>query len=165
MSPTGRENVVNKMLGGEEIKSILRADFEKLLEGESLLSHYIAYGRLSYDLTLRLHLDNPMRPESEVRIASKSNAAAPQVAPPPLSDPSKESVASGTNLHRDIKSPNEERLRHGLTLPVVTTGPDGTIQTEQVKYPPSPELGPGTIAITDITKETREAWQIPTLTE
>jgi len=161
---TGHETVANKPLGGNELKEILRADFERLLEGEGLLSYYIAYHRLAYDITLRLHLDNPMRPESEVRIASQPNSKTPQATSPPLLVPSKESVVVGANLHRDIKSPNEERLRHGLTLPVVTTGPDGTIQMEQVKYPPSPELGPGEVTLTDTSKETREAWKVTTPT-
>lgn len=158
---TGRENVVNKMLGGEEIKSILRADFEKLLEQEGMLSHYIAYGRLGYTISVALHIDNPMRPETFIGIASNKQDKQPRIESAPLMNASPESAVSGSKLDRNITSPNEERLRHGLTLPVVTTGPDGTIQTEQVKYPPSPELGLGDITITDVTKETNEAWKIP----
>ena len=157
---TSRETVVNKPLSGSEIKEIIRADVERLLEGEGLLSHYIAYHRLAYDITLRLHLDNPMRPESEVRVASQPSNSAPQVESAPLSSPSREASASGVSVYRKIKSANEERLRHGLTLPVVTQGPDGTIQTEQVKYPPSPELGVGDIAITDASASARAEWKL-----
>jgi hypothetical protein len=158
---TGREAVVNKALSGIELREILKADFERLLDAEGLLSHYVAYNRIGYDLTLRLHLDNPYYPESAVAIASKSSEAHPGVEPAPLRDASDEAIASGQSLHRDIASPNAERLRHGLTLPVETRGQDGTVQIEQVRYPPQPELGPGEVTITDTTKETREAWKIP----
>lgn len=158
---TARESVLNKALSGLEIREILRADFERLLDAEGLLSHYLAYGRIGYDLTLRLHLDNPYYPESEVTITSKASDATPLVAPTPLTAPSAESVASGANVHRNITSPNEERLRHGLTLPVQTRGADGTVQIEQVRYPPQPDLGPGDVALSDTTKSVREAWKIP----
>jgi len=159
--PTGTEKVVNKALSGLELKDILRQDFERVLGGEGLLSDYIAYGRISYDITLRLHLDNPMMPESKMTIASKPSHDRPTIEAAPLVAPSAEAVAAGQNLHRSIVSPNEERLRHGLPLPVITRGPDGTTQTEQVKYPPQPELGAGDMTLTDTTKETREAWKVP----
>jgi hypothetical protein len=158
---TGREAVVNKALSGIELREILKADFERLLDAEGLLSHYVAYSRIGYDLTLRLHLDNPYYPESAVAIASKSSEAQPGVEPAPLAHPSDEAIASAQSLHRDITSPNAERLRHGLTLPVETRQQDGTTQIEQVRYPPQPELGLGEVTLTDSTKETREAWKIP----
>lgn len=161
---TAREAVVNKPLSGLELREILLADFIRLLDAEGLLSHYVAYSRIGYDLTLRLHLDNPYYPESSVTVTSKKSKAQPIIEPAPLTSPppSKEGIVSAQNLHRDIKSPNEERLRHGLALPVRTTGQDGTTQTEQVKYPPQPELGPGEVQVTDISRATREAWKIPT---
>jgi len=149
--PTANEVISQKPLSATEIKEILRLDLERLLEGEGLLSHYMAYGRISYDLTLRLHMDNPMMPESKVAVASRPA--------PPLADPSPEGVASGTNIHRDIKSPNAERLRHGLPVPVSVKGQDGTTQTEFIKYPPQPYLGEGEVAVTDVTKDAKSAWK------
>jgi hypothetical protein len=156
--PLANESVVNKALSGMEVREIIKADFDRLLDAEGLLSHYMAYGRISYDLTLRLHLDNPMMRESSVTIASKPQAGTP-IEAPPLADTTNKSVASGQNVHRDINSPNAERLRHGLPLPVVTRGPDGTTQTEMVKYPPQPDLGPGEVTVTDTTKDVRTAWK------
>lgn len=158
MSPTMNETVVNKALSGMELREIIRADFERLLENEGLLSHYIAYGRISYDLTLRLHLDNPMQRESSITTTSKLQANSP-IEAPPLKDISDKSVASGSNIHRAIDSPNAERLRHGLPLPVVTRGADGTVQTELVKYPPQPELGEGDVTVTDITPQVKQSWR------
>jgi len=158
MSPTANEIIGQKALSGMELREIIRKDFEKLLDAEGLLSHYMAYGKISYDLTLRLHLDNPMQRESSVTLASKPHVDSPMEAPP-LKIASNKSVASGQNIHRDITSPNAERLRHELPLPVTVRGPDGTTQTELVKYPPQPDLGSGEVTITDVTKEVRAAWK------
>lgn len=154
---TSTETVVNRALGGNELKSILRADFERLLDGEGLLSHYLAYGRISYDITLRLHLDNPMARESTIAVASKPSAEF-LTELSPLTAPSPEAVVGATNISRSIDSPNAERLRHGLPLPVVVRQPDGTVTTEHVKYPPQPELGPGNVTMQDASAAARAAW-------
>jgi hypothetical protein len=156
--PTANEVVTNKALSGTEVKEIILLDVNRLLDAEGLLSHYVAYGRISYDVTVRLHLDNPMMRESSVTVASKPQAGT-VIEAPPLTAPSKESVASGTNVHRDITSPNAERLRHGIPVPVVTRQQDGTQQTELVKYPPQPDLGPGEVIVTDETVKVREQWK------
>lgn len=153
------ETVVNRALSGEELKTILRADFERLLEGEGLLSHYLAYGRISYDVTLRLHLDNPMMRESTVVVATKKSADG-VISPPPLAGTTESAVASGTRVERSIDSPNAERLRAGIPIPVRAPQQDGTVTTELVKYPPDPSLGPGDVKVTDVTPEVRQAWKL-----
>ena len=158
---TNREIVGNKALSGEEVKTILRAHFDRLLEGEGMLGHYIAYGRLAYTITLQLHTDNPMQRETSISTSSQKRNDQPGIEAPPLADASPETVVAGSRLDYAINSPNEERLRHGLTLPVVVRGQDGTTQTEQVKYPPQPELGPGDVTIADVSAQTREAWKVP----
>jgi hypothetical protein len=158
---TSRETVVNKPLSGLEIKEILRAHFDRLLENEGMLGHYIAYGRLAYTITLQLHTDNPMQRETSISASSQKRNDQPGVEAPPLGDPSPGVVVAGSRLDYSIDSPNEERLRHGLTLPVVVRGQDGTTQTEQVKYPPQPELGAGDVKVADVSAATREAWKVP----
>jgi len=158
---TSRETVGNKGLNGSELKEIMIADFARLLDNEGMLNHYVAYGRIAYTLTLALHTDNPMRLESSVAKVSQPSADRPAVEAPPLVDTSKDAVVAGAKLDRRITSPNEERLRHGLPLHVTMRGADGTVQTEQVKYPPSPELGPGDVTLADASAETREAWKVP----
>jgi hypothetical protein len=158
VSPTTGEAVSNKALSGLELREVIRADVERLLDAEGLLSHYLAYGRISYDITLRLHLDNPMQRESSTTISSKPHVDSPMEMPP-LAHPSDKAVASGVNVHRDITSPNAERLRHELPLPVTVRGQDGTVQTEMVKYPPQPDLGEGEVKITDTTCDVRAAWK------
>jgi hypothetical protein len=135
---TGRERVANKPLSGDEIKSAIRADFNKLLDNEGLLSSYIAHGRVAYDVILRLHMDNPFNPESESHIAS---------VPATITNPSPELVVAEDRVSRSIDSPNAERLRMGMPVPVEVKQQDGTITTEQIKYPPQPELGDGNLKL------------------
>jgi hypothetical protein len=135
---TGREKVANKPLSGAELKGIIRADFDRLLSNEGILSDYLAHGRIAYDIVLKLHLDNPFNPESESHVAS---------VPATITDPSPELVTAEDRASRTIDSPNAERLRMGLSVPVEVKQQDGTLTTEQVKYPPQPELGDGNLTI------------------
>ena len=52
------------------VRSALRRDFERLLANEGSLSNYIAYGRLGYQIILRLHTANPLSPVQETHIES-----------------------------------------------------------------------------------------------
>jgi hypothetical protein len=154
------ETVLNKALSGEELKTLIRADFERLLTGEGLLSHYLAYGRISYDITLRLHLDNPMCRESAVTVAPRASADG-TLSPPPIANATPEAVVSGVRATRAIDSPNAERLRAGIPIPVRAPQQDGTVTTEFVRYPLDPSLGEGDITVADISPETRAAWKLP----
>jgi len=178
---TSREVVHNRALSGLELKSIMRADFERLLTNEGMLSDYLAFGRAAYEIILRVHQDNPYVPVTESRIASKAvgrNVIAgtfkdpdtgeigpprPELAaiePPPLSNPSPEHVISSLSIHRDIDSPNEERLRNDMPIPVIVQQQDGTKITEMVKYPPQ-EVGEGNVRIEDRTQEAKTAFGHP----
>lgn len=163
MTPTAREVIANKPLAGDEVRELLRADFERLLDAEGLLSHYMAYGRLGWSLTLALHLDNPMRPESVTEILSRGAAInQPEIAAvegaPPLANPSEEDIASALTLERTVTSPNVERLRNGLPVTIDVRQQDGTTSQQKVDYPPDPSLGEGDVTITDHSSEQRAKW-------
>jgi hypothetical protein len=170
MPAAGRETAVNKALSGQELKRIMLADFEKMLDNEGLLSPHIAYGRVSYTLISRLHMDNPMRPESEIRTDSRPVGrnlveGAPQygaIEAPPLGSPgpSPDAIVSSTTVDRLIDSPNVERIRLGIPVPVNVKQQDGTVSQELVTYPPQPELGDGQVQVTDSTEEAAREWGV-----
>ena len=58
-----------------------------------------------------------------------------------------------------ITSPNAERIRVGMPVPVITRAQDSTRQVEMIQYPPQPELGEGDVTITDTTPAAREAFR------
>ena len=149
------EKVVNNALSGIELKSIILEDCKKLLDNEGLLSPHVAYGRLGYTITLKMHLSNPSLNDYP-SITVKGGESVP------LKDPSKDAEVAAQTLDRTIDSPNRERVRVGLPIPVVTKGLDGTIQTQQTKYPPQPELGEGDVKLEmdQATMDTRKEWNL-----
>ena len=172
--PTGRETVVNRALSGDELKKLILADCQRLVDNEGMLSPIVAFGRVGYTITLRLHMDNPYVPNTEITMESKPATIAQVEASPelvaldriPLIAPSDKAEIGALELTRNIDSPNAERLREGMSIPVQTKQQDGTTQMEQITYPKDsfPELGPGDVKITDVTEKTREAWPVkPTI--
>ena len=163
--PTSRELVSNRPLSGTELKELIAADFARLLDIDGLLSNHIAYGRVSYEIILRKHLDNASRPTDESIIRSRKMAtnivsSQPELAavePIPLRDPSTNSIFSGDRASRDITSPNQERLRAGLPVPVDIRQQDGTRVTEYVRYPQPEVLDDTGLVIEDVTKSSVEA--------
>jgi hypothetical protein len=157
---TGREKVPNTALSGDELKVVLRADFNRMIENDGMLSAHAAFGRVSYELRLVLHLDNMLLPESRTSIASRKQAQNDLSRLPglaaldthPLPAPSDDSLVAATELHREIDSPNAERLREGIAVPVIVRQQDSTTTTEMVKYPKSDEHE-GTVVITDVSQQ------------
>ena len=125
--PTSREIVSNRALSGTELKEILLRYFkEHVLDQEGLLSDYIAYGRISYEIRLILHLDNYTRPESTTTYRSRRAGNAEVEANPdlavvealPLADNPPDATLSAATITGNITSPNVERIRAGIPVPV-----------------------------------------------
>jgi hypothetical protein len=162
MSPTAREVVVNRALSGPELRKIIHAKLDYLMDNEGLLSNYAAFGRVGFSVTLALHLDNPLSPESSIEYVSRNpavnepDALLARVESIPLAEPSAEASLSGSQLDYKIDSPNKERLRHGIPVPVDVKQPDGTVSQQIIPYPPDPALGDGNLSLRDVTPATAE---------
>lgn len=169
--PTNREVVPNTKLAGHEIRKILAADFERLLDNEGLLSAHIAFGRVSYTIDLKMHIDNPFHPESHIHTASRQigrnivsdNPDLAAIEPSPLDNPSADATVEALRLTRNITSPNAERVRHEMPVPAIRRQADGTTTTEKITYPLDalPDLPPEDVAITDTSAEAAAAWGQP----
>ena len=166
--PLSRETVHNKALNGRELKKILLQDSEKLFAANGLLNDYLGYGRIGYEIRLTLHLDNfsrtidvtvmPSRAPSKNEVAERPELAAIETSP--LVDPSADAVVDGTRLTRSITSPNAERVRAGLGVPIRRKQQDGSTVDEIVQYPPDPTFGEGNVGVEDVTPQvTRELEQ------
>ena len=179
--PTLRETAINKPLTGAELRELLRRDFDRLLANEGSLSNHIAYGRVGYELILRLHTANPLIPIAESQMKSRSpsvtelegtkNSAGVEIAEPrpelaavetpPLRNLGAEDESSigGTTLQRTITSPNAERIREGLPVPVEVRQQDGTKTIERIVYPRSKDMDPdGAVHIADSTADAKSAF-------
>lgn len=170
--PSSSERVPNRPLSGAELKTLITADLERLISAEGLLSPHIAFGRVRYELSLTLHLDNAMRPQSTTVVVSRppsvqalavDESLAAIEGAPPLPDPSSEAIVSGNVLARTIDSPNAERLRAGLPIPVDRRQQDGTLITEHITYSPDPDAPPdsGHVEVVDTSDATRRLWHQP----
>jgi hypothetical protein len=154
--PTAREVIANRPLSSTELRPILHAVLDKLIENEGMLSPHLAYGRIAFTLTLALHVDNPMAVTTPISLSSAPPAvnATPEelsakgaLQSPPIISPTAEAAESVTEAEYSIDSPNAERLRHGLPVSLDVKQMDGTITQEKVTYPPDPSLGPGEVKI------------------
>ena len=166
--PTARETIVNKALNGEEVQSLLRRDFDRLLQNTGLLQKHIAYGRIGWSVVLTLHLDNPYHSEDITRTRSTPAGRNVVAEHPergaieqfPLADVSAEADLVSQTLHREIDSPNAERIRSGLPLSAEVRNLDGTRTTEEITYPEDPSLGEGDVRITDTSDAERQAYDL-----
>jgi hypothetical protein len=164
-----REVTDNRALSGAELKTIIKEDFDSLLANEGLLGDSLAYGRIAFEIVLRLHLDNPLLRESESRthsraVSKQAIAGTPALASiagsPPLKypPPSVDAIVVAPTVAREVSSPNAERVRRGMPIPVVVEQADRTRTTEFVTYPPDPSLGDGEVTHGDKTREARADW-------
>lgn len=155
--PTGRETIINRRLSGAEARALIAADFETLLANEGLLSHYVAYGRIGWDIELRLHVENALAPESRSSTASRPDVAA-GVGSAPLDDPAPGAVIAASTISRAVESPNAERLRTGLPVTLDVKQQDGTVSQRAVEYPVDASVG-SVASISDSGYRARADWE------
>jgi hypothetical protein len=164
---TLRETAINKPLTGLELSELIRRDMERVITGEGSLSAHIAYGRCAYEIVLRIHTANSMMPLTENSIRSRAAStteleAQPELAAleaPPLADAPPDASIGGTTLTRRVTSPNAERVREGLPVPVEVRQQDGTKTVENVVYPKAADAGDGEVTVADSTNEAKTAWR------
>lgn len=177
MSPVSTELVAKKPLAGAEIAKIIQADVAKVMTNSGLFSGHIAYGRISWDIRVILHMDNPAYPTATEIIQSKpypkdvteGEHGQPELSAVeslPLRDPSPDAYLAADSLHRDIVSPNAARVEHGLPVTVIRRGQNSESREEQLIYTsaegfagqpnPNPEA-----VITDVTEQVKKELDIP----
>lgn len=165
--PTASERVPNRALSGDELRKLILADFERLLDQEGALGPHLAYGRVAYDIRLTLHTVNPLSPTQVTQLASRPRAkqelesapALSAVEPMPLAKPRVDATLAATTLRREIDSPNAERLRTGMPIPVDMRQTDGTTRTERIEYPPDATVG-SQAQVVDTTREAAADWSL-----
>jgi len=132
------EQIPNRPLSGDELRKLIAADTERLLSNISLLSPHMGYGRVGYEIIIRLHVDNASHPTDTSYIQSKPGTT-PAVEAPPLEKPSAKAAAKAHRATRSVFSPNNERIRAGLPITATHRDQDGSTVYSEIKYPPDPE--------------------------
>ena len=176
--PAGRESIANTPLAGNEVRDLIMEDTRRMIEAHGLLSSHVAYGRIGYEVIVRLHLANAVFDDMTVSTRGlhdtsiKSRPIARNIVQdhdelraietPPLAGVDEDtSVVLGEKVTRNITSPNAERLRAGLPIPTMVRNQDGSYRTEFVKREAQPDLGPGDVRIMDDTAAARADWGLP----
>jgi hypothetical protein len=97
-----------------------------------------------------------MMPATEIEIKSKPRVDIPALEPVPLGG---EGVTTGgTTVQRTVTSPNAERVREGLPVPIEVRQQDGTKTVERVVYPKPADMGDGNVAIVDSTADAKQTF-------
>ena len=166
--PSSRESVVNLALSGDELKDIIRADIDRLLAADGMLSSNAAFGKVGYTLALKLYTDNPFFAPQVTTVVSQpasiqqleDNPKLASVERPPL--PASEKMTFGESvLHREIDSPNRERVRLGIPVPVQVQQQDGGRTIERVQYPKQDTQDDDQyVGLVDEAEARRRGWNI-----
>lgn len=161
--PTSKEVVPNKPLAGHELKQIMLKDFDNMLSGDGMFSAHIAYKRVAYEISIKLHVDNPLFPEHKNGRKSKDPArnASPEartIEAPPLKNASDESQIAALKREREIDNPNGARLENGLPVNInLVNRQTGQVEEKSVTYDKE-GVTPSKVKDTDISKETAHDW-------
>ena len=156
--PTAKESAVNRPLSGKELRARILADCTRLVDACGELQSYMAFGRVAYTLKLTLHLDNMINPESTTTLPASAVSDEERKSAPamsalegavPLVNPSPDAIRAEHSVERRISSPNAERVRLGLPVPVDRKQQDGTTVTEEIKYPDdmAKDVGAGDVSV------------------
>jgi hypothetical protein len=169
MSPTSRESVPNTALSGGEVREVIRRRCDDLLAEFGILSDQMSFGRIAFTVAITVQVDNAMQREHSItaasrRVATNIVAETPGLAaiePAPLADASPDSVVISLTADSAVDSPNAERVRVGIPVPVMVRQSDGTKTLERIRYPQDDAAGEGDFRVRDTSAEARAAWGLP----
>jgi hypothetical protein len=139
--PLSNETVPNKPLAAHELRQIIEKDVHDILMKDGMFTGVIAYGRVSYRVTVEVLLDNIQMPRHTSLTESKARPkdvlrTQPELAaikPHPLDPRSPEAIVTSTQRERAITSPNLARMENGLPLTVEKREGDRMVE-KQVGY-------------------------------
>ena len=174
--PTSKEITSNTPLAGHELSAIIKRDISTMLDRDGMFQSHIAFKRVSYTVTIKLHLDIPEYPEHVTRLLSrpasinqiKENPSLATLEPPPL-DPkvhplTEDMVLGGMERTRTIDSPNIARIENDLPITVMSTDPhNGQMVERQIHYDKDGLPESGSVVdktITDQMSTRKEDWDV-----
>ena len=140
---TSKEVVAQRPLAGRELSKIILDDCSDMLQQNGYLTGQIAFSRVSYEVRIVIHADNPAYPVDTTMRSSKPRprditAVKPELAAiepgPKLVAPSKDAIISAVERNRAIESPNAARVEHSLPMTILRQGQDGHLKEEKLTY-------------------------------
>lgn len=131
-----------KPLTGVELRQIIMKDVGAVLDGDGMLATHIAYGRIAYDVTVKLHSSRPIDPTWQNKTTSRkatvqesdNNPALAALDTFPLINPEEDAVTVGVTRSREITSPNVARIFAEIPISAVIRESDGEIREKDIMY-------------------------------
>lgn len=160
--PLQSEIVPNRPLASNELRQIIEADVHEILGKDGMFTGQIAYGRVSYRVTVEVLFDaftmgkHVSNTNSAARPKDKlvNNPELSAIEPHPIKNPSGDAVVSAHVRERFIASPNVARMEAGL--PLTTTVREGqSLVEKKIHYEKSdvPEGSNPTFEDHDVSQE------------
>lgn len=158
------EMVTQRGLSGSELAEIIKKDTAFILANDGMFTNSVAYGRVSYELRLTVHVDNALVPTHvsvvhPFAVSKQQLAANPELAAlemnVPLDDTTEDDIILGVEVERSIQSPNAARIEHDLPIQVKVTV-DGQKTLKDITYTgdkPTPESSGNSSVISDVSEE------------
>lgn len=171
--PASHEKLPNRNLSGPELASIIKKDVSNIIDRDGMFNNNISYARVSYEVRVSLHVDNPIYPmhvsTTQSRKASIQQVEAdPQlmaIETAPLKEPlTQEEVVVSTERSRTISSPNASRVEHDMPLIHTVKDPQSGYVDKEINYSgdkPDPASVGNVSSDKDTTEEQRTAWGRP----
>lgn len=169
--PASHEQIPNKPLSGSELVEIIEKLVHKTLTKDGMFSQNIAFRRVSAEVRVSLHMDNPVYPEHVAtaltqRASIQEIEANPQLAAleaPPLKLPlSGEETVFSEETHIEIASPNMARISNDMPIIQERRNLDtNQIDRKEVRYTgdlPDPATVGNTSTTTGTSVDQRQKW-------
>lgn len=122
--PASHERVPNRALSGSELAKIIKNKVNATIDRDGMFTSHIAYERVSFEVLVTVHMDNPSYPQhvsqalsigpSKQEVAKDPNMAA--IEPFPLSGNVADEVIFSQETKVVIESPNVARVENELPL-------------------------------------------------
>lgn len=163
--PASNEQIKNRLLSGAELSKIIQHNVTDILGRDGMFTSRIAFGRVSYEVRVTLHLDNPSYPEHVSVTVSRPPSDQQAEANPalkaielgmPLKNASEESMVIATEVTATISSPNAARIEHELPLITQALNANGYREDKEIKYtgdPIDPVKAGNVATLKDVSEE------------
>lgn len=133
----------NRPLSGSELRQIMVKDVDSILQQDGMLASHVAYKDVSYEVTVKVRVSNPMQPvwintttskDSTLQQIAADESMAAVNAFPHKSEDAEETFDIGVSKIREIISPNVSRVENGLPVTISHRTPDGEMKEHPVTY-------------------------------
>lgn len=178
--PASHERVPNRPLSGLELAQIIEKDVKNILQRDGMLSNNVAFSRVSFEVRVSIHMDNPIYPEHVITVHSRPPAVNvlpihPELAAlesAPLSDGegegpelSEDETVFSVETHRQVASPNMARVENGMPIKIEKRNMDtGQVELKDQKFTgdmPDPLSVGNLTQSVDTSEDQRAKWNKP----